>query len=151
MVFISTDASFATAKEPVIAPEGTYDLEIIEADEYLSLNSGGRSIRVRIRFTGKSEYANLTHYLGLANKEKDAARDAARGVAAGSTAEAKALMTKRFLHAFGIKWDAKGYDTNAFATRKARLDVTIDTQEMENGTVRKSNSIRLPALPEGKA
>ena len=149
MPFIDAGDDWKDTKEQILAQAGPYDLDIADADLYQSEKSGNKSIRVRINFTGKPDLAPIMHYLPLVNKAKDLENDKEKGNEPGTTSTTKMRMTKRFLYAFKIKWNDKGFDTNTFKGKRARLEVGIQTQELDGGEVRRSNVLKLPQLPEG--
>lgn len=144
MPFIDMGDEFADTKEPELAPEDTYDLRCEDVDH---ITEGGKNnIRVRIRIEG-GDFQPIFHYLALPQPDKDKKRDAEKGEELGTTSKWKMLMTKRFLHAFGVPYEANGFDPNDIMGASARLGVTQDSFTREDGSVMRNNKIQLPPLP----
>lgn len=146
MSFIDMGTEFANAKEPEIAPDDTYDLRCEGVDEFDDPQNEKKHLRVRIVFEDHDEYQAIFHYLALP-APWDEKRDADKGNKPGTTSRTKMLMLKRFLHAFNIPLTDTGFDPMDIPGSTARLGVKQDAREMNDGTVRRSNVIVLPNLP----
>lgn len=149
--FVSMGDEWGSTKEASAAPEGKYDLRVVDVVEYLS-QAGSKSNRAKIEFVGKPEFAKFDHYLPMIDREKDLKKDEERGNEPGTTAKNKILMVKRMLHAFGVKWDKNGYDPNRLVGKTARLEVQLEIPDDSSpANARPRNSLRLPYLPDNVA
>jgi len=139
MPFIEMGKEFANAKEPEVAANGEYDLTCKDVEH---MTDGGKnSLRVQVKIDGKNDYAPIFHYIGLPHPD-DAKKDEEKGHDKGTTRSTKALMARRFCHAFNIPITPEGFDTNDIKGATARLPLTQDTY-----LGRRKNVITLPYLP----
>lgn len=139
MPFIDMGKEFKDAKETPLAPEGEYDLLCKAVDH----NTTKHYVQVTIGIEGE-DYKDFNHFVNLANPERDAVTDADKGREPGTTTRNKMLFVKRFLEAFSVPYEAKGFDPNDIPGASARLGLTqtVGTTGMRN------QNINLPPLAE---
>lgn len=150
--FIEMGEEFGETKEPELAPEGKeYDLVCKDIEEYEK--DGKRSIRVLMLIEDpEGDYAPFSHFLALPSPEADQRNDEEKGHKPGTTARTKMLMTKRFLHAFGVPYTNTGFDPQDIIGARARLPLTQETYKASDGQERRNQRLSLPPLPsEGEA
>ena len=142
MPFIDLGDEYADAKEAEVVPERAYDLRTKDAE--LMREGGKNSIRVLLVHENSpvENPAPIFHYIGLPNKEKDAANDEAKGLEPGTTLRTKVLFAKRFMYAFGIPIDGTKLDPADIPGHSARIGLGIDTYQGM-----KKNVLQLPMLP----
>ena len=142
MPFIDFGEEYTNAKEAQVVPERDYDLRTKDAE--LMREGGKNSIRVLIVHENSpvENPAPIFHYIGLPDKEKDAANDEAKGLDAGTTTRTKVLFAKRFMYAFGIPIDGTKLDPADIPGHSARIGLGIDEYQGM-----KKNVLRLPMLP----
>lgn len=151
MSFIDLGQEFGDTKEPELAPEGkSYDLFCKDIEE--RKGDGKNDIRVMILVEDPDhEFSPIFHYLALPQPEKDQRNDEEKGHKPGTTTRTKLLMTKRFLHAFGITFTSTGFSPQDIPGARARLPVTQGTFTRKDGSTGRNNSISLPMLPSEEA
>lgn len=140
MSFVELGTEFGDTQEAQVVPEGRYDLTA-QSIEYTN-TSEKHNIRVIITHDDppNENTAPIFHYLALPKADDE---DEKRKV--------KMLMTKRFLHWFGVPFEGNGFDMNDIPGCSAsKMPVTL-----ENYEGRDQNKLDLPMLPkegsEGKA
>lgn len=122
---------FADVPEEKIAPEGNYDLRIVNKEQRPSKTSGRPMITCFVRIEG-GDYAPMMHWLVLPTKE-DWDNDKAK-------AERMVRGVRRFLEVFGLKWSPKGFDPEDLDGAAGRCLVTIEKDDEGN----EHNRLRLP-------
>lgn len=148
MPFIDMGDQFGDTKEAELAPEGKeYDLLCKEIEELEK--DGKKTIRVMILVEDPEEdYAPFSHFLSLPNPEKDQQNDEAKGHSPGTTGRTKMLMIKRFLHAFRVPFDSRGFDPQDIIGARARLPLTQEVNQQEGPYKgRRNQRLVLPSLP----
>ena len=119
-------------QEQPLAPEGNYDLAIIDAKLQQKDNKNSIMCILQIENADK-DYANIFHYVGLPNSEDDADK-----------AKAKNLFAKRFFVQFSIPVEAGGFEIETLVGCRAR-DVKITQSEYEG---RMGNNLQIDRIPE---
>lgn len=142
MPFIDFGDEYANAKEAEVVPERDYDLRTKDAE--LMREGGKNSIRVLIVHENPpiDNPAPIYHYIGIPDKEKDAAKDEEKGHDPGTTMRTKVLFAKRFMYAFNIPIDGTKLDPADIPGHSARIGLGIDTYQGM-----KKNVLQLPMLP----
>ena len=128
MSFI-TLAGLGDATEKKVAPEGEYDLCIINAK--MNEKEGKHSIMVVIEVEGEPDVANVFNYIGLPGEDDD-------------QAEFKLLLAKRFFHQFGIEMD-NGVELEQFVGSRSRGKLT--QSEYPEGSGQMKNDLQVNRLP----
>lgn len=128
MPFISIPLN--DVKEPKAAPEGEYDLRIIDAEDTESKKGNPMTV-VKIAIEGQDSYP-VRHYITYPTGE-DADQD-----------RMKALEIRRFLDCFGIAFDENGFNTEDLVGATGRS--LVIQEEADDGNV--YNRLRLPRLKE---
>jgi hypothetical protein len=122
---------FADVPEEKIAPEGNYDLRIVNQEQGASKKSGRPMITCLIRIEGGA-YAPMMHWLVLPT--------AADWDEERMTSERMVRGVRRFLEIFNIKWTPKGFDAEELDGATGRCLVTIEKDDEGN----EHNRLRLP-------
>ncbi len=140
MPFIEADLN--QDYEDKAVPEGRYDLRVTAAEEMVSKNSGADMVRCIVEIVGENGSAPIFHYIVFPIGKKSAAE---RGVDEDDDNKVRNKMRgiTRFLHAFDISFEKKGFNTEDLIGATAS-DVPV-TQDEYEGNV--SNSMKLPAAP----
>jgi len=140
MPFIDVKLDQDYEDKPV--PEGRYDLTVTAAEEMVSKNSGADMVRCIISIDGEDKSSPIFHYLvfpvgkkvaserGVDEDEQDKVRNKMRGIT-------------RFLHAFNISFEKKGFNTEDLIGATAQ-DIPVIQDEYEGNV---SNSMKLPSAP----
>ncbi len=148
MTFIDLGETYENAKEAEVAPEGPADLKCKSVE--LQQDGGKNSLLVMIEILDTppsgGKYADIWHYIGLPQPEKDAAKDQEKGQKEGTTAMNKALFQKRFVHAFNVPMDGTRMNPNDIPGLTARLNLKQDEYDG-----RLKNVIVLPEIPKTAA
>lgn len=121
----------ADIKDPEAAPSGRYTMLVDKAELVEGKTAGTMNVRCRVLFENMPEYGAVFHYLPLPNAEDDEEKS-----------RNKSLMTKRFLVAFGVEFDEKGFDLASLSGARAE-DIEVDVEEYQG---RLTNRLKLPAL-----
>jgi len=112
-------------------PNGKYHLIVASAEEKKS-QKGSPMIVCSLGISGHEDAPNVSHYISLPDGS-DPTKD-----------NFKALMLKRFLHAFNIAFDESGFDMDDFIGADADADLTLSEPD-DSGNV--YNRLQLPKLP----
>lgn len=121
-------------KEPEIVPEGAYDLRIVKAmDTESKAGNPMTVITISIEDAGTKSLP-IMHYMTYPDEDLPADQK-----------EFRLLDIKRFLQAFGIKYDPHGFDTSELQGATAQK-VMVVQEEGKDGVHR--NRMRLPRLKE---
>lgn len=131
MGFIEMPGLGDIAEQP-LAPEGTYDLCIIDAK--LQQKDDKNSIMCILQVeNADKDYANIFHYVGLPNSGDDADK-----------AKAKNLFAKRFFVQFSVPVEAGGFEIETLVGCRA-TDVKVTQGEWEG---RMGNNLQIDRIPE---
>ncbi len=122
--------------------EGRYDLRITAAEEMVSKNSGADMVRCIVQIEGEEKAAPIFHYLVFPVGKKAAAE---RGVDEDDDNKVRNKMRgiTRFLHAFNISFEKKGFNSEDLIGATA-TEIPL-VQEDYEGSI--SNSMKLPSAP----
>lgn len=107
---ILNDINLDNIPEEKVLPDGEYEVQILEAGEYIGTQSGKVSIRVILQVLGEGDVQDIFIYLGVPKSEDDA-----------RTVNRKLRRIRDFLSSFGISQSAdyqewKGKRAWAFVT-----------------------------------
>lgn len=116
------------AKEAIVAPEGNYELVILQATHKPEKNN----ITVLLEIDSDEDYGTVFHTISLPKKDDDEDKRKAKG-----------LFAKRFLVQFDLDTGEDGFNLEAFSGQRASCNIT---QSVYEGTTR--NQIRLDNLPQ---
>lgn len=117
--------------EPVVAPDGIYDLVI--AAVQIKEKDGKKNILCILEFENTdADYANILHNVSLPSSDDDSEKR-----------KNKLLFAKRFFHQFNIPFEG-GVDIEAMHGCRGKARVKCDEYE---GKVK--NILNLDTLPEG--
>lgn len=120
-------------QEPKTAPEGWYDLVIINASPHTKEGENRpSSTAVFVKISDHPEYRPVSVYLGYSKPTDE-----------NQTRAFKQLMTKRFLSMFSIPFEDGGYATEDLLGATAKGYLTL-TEANENGDV--YNQLRFEKL-----
>lgn len=128
MSFMEIDG-LQDAHEPVVAPEGIYDL-LIESSQ-IKEKDGKKNIFIVLTIEGDGGYANVLHNVSLPVKDDE---DEKR--------KNKLLFMKRFLVQFGIPIEGNTINVENFVGSRARAKLKQEEYEGKN-----KNVIVLDQLP----
>lgn len=139
MTFIPVN--FDEAVEPKPVPKGRYDLQITECNVVKtgekSKNPGRDQYKASIAILGHENAPNITQFISLPHEDDER-----------SSANFKALLLKRFLVAFGVRFDSNGIDVEGTAMEMVGCtasNIEVDLSEPDdNGNV--YNRIIVPKL-----
>lgn len=138
MAKISIPMNLKETPESRPVPVGTYDLTIATVEQQKSKNSGKDQLKVSIGIDEFPTAPNVGHWISFPDGDDDVDK-----------AKFKALQMRRFLEAFGIPYEVDGtntsFDTDDFPGAKARMGLTVDSQE---GSEETYNRLRLPKIKE---
>ena len=132
-------------KEPTLAPEGEYQLTIVDKEIKESKNSPGRDvIHLRIAFTDYDEYADFMHWIALPSKKVDI--DGADTPEKGQEKFAQMILSlKRNLHLMNVKFD-DGFDDDDLLGATFIGAVTQEINE-DSDDQRPNQRLKVPRLP----
>lgn len=139
MTFIPVN--FDEAVEPKPVPKGRYDLQITECNVTKtgekSKNPGRDQYKVSIAILGHEHAPNITQFISLPHEDDEA-----------GSARFKALLLKRFLVAFGVRFDSNGIDVENTAMEMVGCTangIEVDLSEPDdNGNI--YNRVVVPRL-----
>ena len=119
-------------QELPLAPEGTYDLCIIDAQLKNKDNKNSIMCILQIENADK-EYASIFHYVGLPSSGDDKDKT-----------KAKNLFAKRFFVQFSIPTEESGFDIEAMVGCRA-TNVKVTQGKWEG---RMGNNLQIDRIPE---
>lgn len=90
--------------EQTVAPSGRYELQITSCTEMRSKKTDMPMLKVSLGFLGDNNFMNLNHFVNLPSENDDP-----------DSAKFKALLLRRFLALFNVKYDSRGIDTEKLA------------------------------------
>lgn len=133
MPFISMNLDDATEAKPVSA--GRYDLVVASCEEALTKNEQKPQFKLIINIEGHDDAPPIFHYVGIPSESDEPDK-----------AKFKALLLRRFLKLFGVKYDPAGFDTEQLAMQLtgARASSVELRQKEYNGNI--SNEMIVPPL-----
>lgn len=138
MSYISVNLDDVQEAKPAAA--GIYPLRIVKCDVTQASERakipGADQFKVSIGFIDEPDTPNITHYISLPHEQDE------------DGGKFKALLLKRFLHAFNVPYNADGIDTEEMAMQmvgaEGNCEVTLSDPD-DNGNV--YNRLRVPRLP----
>jgi len=132
MPFINVALDDAKEQEPV--PEGEYDLRIVKAEDGESkAGNAMTTVYIKIEDSAYPNAALCRHWLTYPDRDTPA-----------DQRQMRLLDIKRFLTAFGIAQESKGFNSDDLLGATARC--MLSQEEADDGNV--YNRLRLPRLKE---
>lgn len=127
MSFVQLDG-IGDVKEPTIAPDGSYELVITDAEAYQSEKNGRTIVKCRIEFEGHDDYASFMHFLALPSRDLDIDGHQEGPEAGQRKYDMMMLSTRRFLELWGIPYEG-GFAVEDFHGARCKGKVTSETDD----------------------